>query len=291
MVSLQTVLKANAELGEGPSWIASIANLMWVNIIAGELHFFDPLSTADRVFALGEYIGFAVQSNLPDDFIVGLQHGIAKFNTSNLKITWLAQPESNLPGNRFNDGKCGPDGRLFAGTMAIDESPLAGSLYRLDADKSIHSVVKPVSISNGLAWSLDHQHLYYIDTPTRKIVAYQYREDGSLDNPKVAVEIPASEGWPDGMTIDHEGNLWVGMWHGAKVACFNPRNGKKVAELPLPALNITACTFGGESYDKLFITSAWKGMSDEERRIYPESGNIFEAEVGVHGFPASSFVG
>jgi len=285
------IFRAQAELGEGPFWNTPTQKLGWVNILKGELHFLASEMGVDQVYNFNQYIGFAVP-RASGEYLIGLQNGIANINLENTNLTWIAQPESNIPGNRFNDGKCSPDGRLFAGTMAVDERPEAGSLYRLDKDSSICTVISPVSISNGLAWSPDGRKLYYIDTPTSSIVAYDYDlQTGSIQNPHVVIRIPAETGWPDGMTIDHEGMLWIALWNGAKVVRYNPGNGQKIGEISLPALNVTSCTFGGPNYSRLFITTAWKGMTPQQRDRYPESGDIFAVDTDVQGRPVDLFQG
>lgn len=285
------IFRAQAELGEGPFWNTSTQKLGWVNILKGELHFLVPETGEDQVYNFNQEIGFAVP-RVNGDYLVGLKSGIASCNLNNSKTTWVAQPEFNLPGNRFNDGKCSPDGRLFAGTMALDEHPAAGSLYRLDKDSTIHTAISSVSISNGLAWSPDNSILYYIDTPTSNIVAYDYEaETGHIQNPRIVVSIPVNTGWPDGMTIDLEGMLWIALWNGAKVVRYNPQNGKKIGEILLPALNVTSCTFGSLNYSRLFITTAWKGMSPQQRILYPGSGDIFAVDTDAQGKPLDIFQG
>ncbi len=288
-ISGEIFLRAQAELGEGPSWNAEQHLLYWVNILAGELHTLDLSTNQDRVFKVNQYIGFVV-SQKNGDVIVGLKDGIASFNFATSTMNWLARPESDKPENRFNDAKCSPDGRLFAGTMAIDEHPGAGALYRLDADKIIHKILSPVSISNGIAWSPDYKTFYYIDTPTRNILEFNYDiETGEINHPKTVIQIPREDGWPDGMTSDQEGMLWIALWQGAKVCRYNPKHGRKILEINLPALNVTSCTFGGEKMETLYITSAWKGMNKEQREDYPHSGDLFIAETKIPGMPSFMF--
>ncbi len=289
--SAQSILSARAALGEGPTWDAGSQVLYWVNILAGELHSFSPSTRQDRVVTFDQYLGFVVLRSR-GGVVLGLQNGVAAYDFETAGLTWISRPETDKPENRFNDGKCAPDGRLFAGTMAIDEHPDAGTLYRIDCDLQTTPVARPVTISNGLAWSPDQKTMYYIDTPTRAVVAYDYApETGEMSRPRIAVSVPASEGWPDGMTIDAEGMLWVAMWNGAKVVRYHPGQGKKIGELTLPALNVTSCAFGGPALDRLYITSARKGMQPEQFEQYPCSGDLFEAGVGVSGLPAVKFQG
>ena len=289
--TLKNIFNTQAELGEGPFWNSRAQQLGWVNILEGELHFLNPQSGDDQFVRFNEYIGFAVP-RVNGDILVGLQRGIASYNLTGAQLSWIAQPEKDKAGNRFNDGKCSPDGRLFAGTMAVDEHAEAGALYRLDKNLSMQKVIAPVSISNGLAWSPEMNTLYYIDTPTRNVVAFEYNFDnGSIKNPKIVVTIPAEAGWPDGMTIDAEGMLWIALWNGAKIIRYNPGNGKKISEISLPALNVTSCAFGGPDLTNLYVTSAWKGMNPEQRKQFPGSGDIFEIETKIQGIPLHIFQG
>lgn len=283
---------AQAELGEGPAWDSSSGLLYWVNVLAGELHIYNPATGQDIATSVGQMIG-CVAPRRSGGLVVGLKGGIATFNLNTFQLTWLAQPEANLPGNRFNDGKCDPAGRLIAGTMCLDESKQGqGSLYSIDQAGRVHTLLNPVSISNGLAWSPDLKTMYYIDTPTRSIMAYQYDLlAGEIYRPHLAVKVDSDDGWPDGMTSDMDGMLWVAMWHGAKVIRYNPLDGKKLLEIPLPALNVTSCAFGGPVMDELYITSAWSQMTIEERRQYPASGDLFRVQLDVEGMPTFAFAG
>jgi sugar lactone lactonase YvrE len=160
--------------------------------------------------------------------------------------------------------------------MALDERPGAGSLYLLKPDGTAEVKVTGVGVSNGLAWSPDHRTLYYIDSPTRQVRAFDFDPaTGSLSNGRVAFSIPAEEGFPDGMTIDREGMLWIGHWDGWQVARWDPASGEKLLGLKLPAARITSCTFGGEQLDDLFVTSAREGLSPKELEAQPLAGAVF----------------
>ena len=144
-----------------------------------------------------------------------------------MKSTHLVNPEQHLPGNRFNDGKCDPAGRFLAGTMDDAEKEASGSLYSYSPDGTLKTLLTGLRISNGLTWSPDHQTFYHIDTPTRQVTAFDYDlATGNLANPRPVISIPPELGWPDGMTSDAEGMLWVAMWGGAKLTRWNPATGQ-----------------------------------------------------------------
>jgi sugar lactone lactonase YvrE len=208
------------------------------------------------------------------------------------KLTRLAEPEAQLPGNRFNDGKCDPAGRFLAGSMDDAEIAATGSLYSLVPDGTLKTLLTGLGISNGLAWSPDGRTFYHIDTPTRRVTAYDYDlQTGELANPRPAVSVPPELGWPDGMTCDAQGKLWVAMWGGAKLTRWDPGTGRLLAEIPFPALNVSACTFGGADLDELYVTTARKGMSAEQLARHPLSGGLFRVKTEVQGMPTFTFGG
>lgn len=284
----ELLLDAKADLGEGPVWHASTQRLYWVNIIRGELHAFDPATRRDAVYPVHQQLGCAVL-RASGGFILGLQHGFAAFDPVRDSLTMLADPESQTTGNRFNDGKCDPAGRLFAGTMGKQGT---ATLWRLDATLHAHPLLRNVTCSNGLAWSADHKTCYYIDTPTRQIAAFDYDVDtGDIANRRVVVEVAAADGGPDGMAIDAEDKLWVGHWGGGQVVRWDPKTGQKLARIAVPSSQATSCAFGGPNLDLLYITSAREGLSHDQLQREPHAGGLFIAEPGVPGAPVPSFAG
>ncbi len=222
--------------------------------------------------------------------LVALQNGIYKLNAETGTKKLIVDPEENLPNNRFNDGKCDPAGRFWAGTMSTNNEKNAGALYRLDFNNSIHKMVENVSISNGIVWSADNTKMYYIDTPTQKVVRYDYDNiTGEISNPKVAVNIPKKMGSPDGMTIDADGNLWVALWGGSAVSCWNPESGKLIRTIEVPAKNVTSCAFGDDDLGTLYITTARIATSDDELIKFPNAGGVFKTRPGVKGVEACLF--
>jgi sugar lactone lactonase YvrE len=205
----------------------------------------------------------------------------------------IADPEAHLPGNRFNDGKCDPAGRFWAGTMRIAEDQVgAGSLYCLDRDLTVRKMWEGITIANGIAWSSDAKTMYYIDTPTCAVAAFDYDlATGSIANRREIIRTPKEAGFPDGMTIDAEGMLWVAYWQGWRVVRWDPSTGEMLATVELPVERVTAPWFGGPNLDELYITTARIGLSDEARAQQPLAGSLFRARVGVAGLPAFEFAG
>jgi sugar lactone lactonase YvrE len=282
-MTIELLLDAKAALGEGPAWEARTNLLYWLDIKGHTVHLYDPQNRTDRSIDVGQQTGCAAPTK-DGNLILGLKTGLATLDLATAKLDFIARPEVHLPGNRFNDGKCDPAGRFLAGTMDDAEVEASGALYSLSSDHTLKTLITGVRISNGLAWSPDYKTFYYIDTPTRVVMAYDYDlEKGNISNPRVVVRVPESFGWPDGMTNDVEGNLWIALWGGAAVTCWNPATGSLIRKVDVPAGNVTSCVFGGEGLTTLYITSARKGMSAEQLARYPLSGGLFKFEAGVQG--------
>ncbi len=277
-------------LGEGPVWDSQRQVIYWLDILNGIIHEHSPSKNSHRQIPLNDMVG-AVALCKNGDFIAAMKSGLAIVEQDSGAVKPLVDPESHLPGNRFNEGKCDPAGRFWAGTMALSEVEGAGNLYMLDTDGACSLKIPGVSISNGLAWASDHKTMYYIDSPTRKVVAYDYSQaTGGISNQRVAISIPEEEGSPDGMTIDSEGMLWIGHWDGWQVARWNPLTGQKLLSIGMPAARITSCTFGGETLQDLYITSARVGLTDEQLEEQPLAGSLFVVEnCGFKGMEAVKF--
>lgn len=285
----QLLVDAQALLGEGPAWDSMRGRLYWVDILASHLHCYDPVNQVDEKIVLPAPPGCVAPAH-SGALILGLGNSIATFDPDSAQLTWLAHPEAHLPGNRFNDGKCGPDGRFLAGTMDNAETEASGALYSWSAYGALKTLVSGVRISNGLAWSPDHKTFYFIDTPTFNIMAYDYDlASGEIANPRVAVSVPPALGWPDGMTSDTHGRLWVALWGGAALTVWEPGSGKLLEKIPVPARNVTSCAFGGPHGDQLYITSARKGLDKADLTAYPATGGLFRIQTDVTGMPTFTF--
>lgn len=292
----ELLLDARASLGEGPAWHARRAQLLWLDILAGKIHCYTPKSGEISTLEIGMRPGCLAPAP-GDDLLLGVEHGFARLRLPAAggplppeNFTWLSQPETRQPNNRFNDGKCSPEGRFLAGTMDTREQDASGALYSLSADGRLQTLKTGLKISNGLAWSTDGRSLYHIDTPTRQIVAHEYDPaSGQIGAARVVVRVPAALGWPDGMTSDSRGNLWVGMWGGAALTVWNPVSGALLEKIALPAKNVTSCAFGGSSLNELYITSARQGLAPAELSAYPLSGALFRLKTKVEGAPSWEF--
>lgn len=286
---VELVLDTKSTLGEGAIWNYRSEELMWVDIKGEILNFYHPESGTNTEMFTGQMVGTVVPTET-GKVLVALQNGIYSLdpNTGTKKL--LVDPEADKPTNRFNDGKCDPSGRFWAGTMSTNGEQQAGALYRFDPDTSIHKMIDNVGTSNGIVWSADKTKMYYIDTPTMKVMAYDYNDQtGEISNAKVAVAIPQGIGYPDGMTIDENDNLWVALWGGSAVANFNSETGELIQKIDVPAKNVTSCAFGDDDLGTLYITTARESTSDEELEKFPNAGGLFKIRPGVKGVEAFFF--
>jgi sugar lactone lactonase YvrE len=279
---------ARAQLGEGPVWDPRSGRLIWVDIEGMALHSTDPATGATSTKPMPMPIGVAVPRQ-SGGFVAALEDGFYAIDEAG-DTELIAAVDTRPHGLRFNDGACDPAGRFLAGTMAYDFRPGAGSLYRLERDLSVSRLLEDVTISNGVGWSPDGGTMYYVDTPTKRIDAFDYDIDsGAMSRRRPFVEIEG-KGRPDGLSVDVDGAVWIALWPGWSVRRYLA-DGTLDAVLPLPVAEVSSCVFGGSSLDELFITTAWSTLSDEERAAQPHAGSLFRASVGARGLPRSSFAG
>jgi sugar lactone lactonase YvrE len=226
--------------------------------------------------------------------VVALKNSLALLDLKTGELETVATVENANGNMRFNDGKCDPAGRFWAGTMTdhVKDKQPVGKLYCLDTDRTLRTMETGITISNGLTWNPDATVMYYIDTPTQQVVAYDYDVDsGTISGKRVVIDIPKDIGFPDGMTIDQEGMLWIAIWGGRKVTRWNPQTGKLLASYDTPVKNTSSCCFGGENLQDLYITTARAGNSDDELATQPQAGGLFRLHTDVSGIATYLFGG
>jgi sugar lactone lactonase YvrE len=287
-LKINAVGSRSSKWGEGPIYWDN--HLLYVDIEGHSLIRLNPETQEEEIWEMGERIGTVVPT-LNEDFICAGDSGIYRFNPSNGQKTNLADPEATKrPDNRFNDGKCDPGGRFWAGTISTVKKEGDANLYQLDQSGLLTLQVSGVTNSNGICWNTSKTKMYYIDTPTQKVVAYKYDDQtGKLGGSRVAVDFRGlnTEGSPDGMTIDEEGMLWVALCHGGAVVQVNPETGKLLQKVELPCVETTACAFGGSNLDRLFVTTGILKTLHEK-----EAGKVFVIDgLGVSGLPAIPYGG
>lgn len=286
---LELVLDVKAQIAEGPFWDQKEQKLYWVDILEKTINIFNPASSENKIMQLEKMIGALIPAE-NGKLLAALEDGLYLIDAETGEQQFLVNPESNTEETRFNDGKCDPGGRFWVGTMDLEENRPLGVLYCLDQNLDLTEKLNELKISNGLAWSLDNQTMYYIDSPTRKVVAFDYDlETAQISNRRVIIRFTEAEGVPDGMTIDAQGKLWIAHFGGAQVSRWNPETGEKIGRVDLPVSNVTSCAFGGENLDQLYITTASVGLSEEEKNEQPLAGGIFRYQAGVRGSAAQKF--
>ena len=289
-MNARCVLQAQADLAEGPHWWAEKGVLLWVDIEASRVGLFDPVTGLNRFLVVPSHVGAVVPMS-DGELLVATAQGFVRLHPDSGVVSSLQDPEEDRPGNRFNDGKCDPWGRFWAGSMAYDFAAGAGSLWRVNADFSCVRQKQGLTISNGLAWSQDRGTLYLIDSPTRQVLAFPLTPSGDLLGEATAcITIPkAWDALPDGMCIDAEGKLWIALFGGGAVTRWDPVSGLLLERLELPCRQVTSCCFGGPNLDQLFVTTARQEMDAAAIKAEPLAGGLFQAEVGVKGLPAACF--
>ena len=271
-----------AHLGEGPIWHAPSRAVYFVDIKGRQVHRCSEDGAERESWDAPQQIGFIVP--LADgDFVCGCEDGLYRFCPQTGVFSLMRQIEHDMPGNRFNDGYVDASGQLWFGSMDNGETEPTGALYRIGADGALVRLDQDYIISNGPALSPDGKTLYHTDTRRRTIYAFDVLADGALANKRVFV-VPAAPGNPDGMAIDAEGVLWVTMFRGARIDRYLP-SGELVGSIAFPVPNITKLAFGGDDLRSVFVSTAWKGMSDEERAGAPLAGGLFSFRSPTPGLP------
>lgn len=281
-ISSELFFDARAVLAEGPGYYPQSDTILWVDIERGILNELQFSTRINRQIVLGGKVGFAVY-DANKSILAGTHEGIIRVNPESGQVEKLVHPEAHLSGNRFNDGKMGPDGAIWAGTMSMKEDPGAGSFYKyVPSTNSISPQFGGVTISNGLAWTADKKTLYYIDTPTMRVDAFDFDpEGGRLSNRRTVIRIPDGVGYPDGMTIDREGMLWIAMWAGWGVLRFNPISGGLMEKIHVPVECVSACCFAGPHMDQMIITTSSRDLTPEQKPQQPHAGSLFIARPNI----------
>ncbi|MEO9964350.1 MAG: SMP-30/gluconolactonase/LRE family protein [Reichenbachiella sp.] len=234
-----------------------------------------------RQFEVGQRIGTIVPSD-SNRAVVALQDGIYSYSLLSNEMNLICSPEDTIPNIRYNDGKCDSQGRLWVGSMGLNQKKYRASLYSI-AYGEPRQRLDSITISNGIVWSGDNQTMYYTDTPDGNVKAFDFDEKtGDISNKRIVIEI-GELGFPDGMAIDAEGMLWIALWNGNMVGRWDPSTGQLIGKVSVPAHNITSCAFVGDSLDSLIITTARVDMSDDELKANPLSGSLFVVVPGVRG--------
>lgn len=291
-LTAKCILDARARLGEGAIWSPAARRLYWVDIDGHRLFEFNPRTGSSRGWDVGQAIGTVVP-RARGGLVLALRDGLAAFEPRSGRTRPLGRPRGYDPAtHRFNDGKCDPLGRFWVGSMGLRTPRRPGALYRYDPDGSFRVMLRNVGTSNGIAWDERLGRMYFIDTPLRRVDAFDFDvESGRIARRRVAIRIPPEAGRPDGSALDEKGMLWIAHWEGWRVSRWHPGTGELLQTVRVPVRRVTSCAFGGPRRDRLFITTAAARPEDGDPAGQPRAGGLFAVEPGVRGIPSPAFAG
>jgi sugar lactone lactonase YvrE len=291
--AIECVLPSQAIVGESPVWHPGEQCLYWIDIQGKQIHRFHPRAGKDESFALPEIVT-CIQLCSSGGLVLTLKKNFAFFDPGANHLEILQGVEGDLPDNRFNDGKCDPQGRFWAGTMdAKHWDKPSGNLYRMESDLQVTRMQSQVICSNGSGWSPDSRTMYYTESFRYAIFAYDFDPaSGKIENRRVFAQISDEDrkagGFPDGMTVDAAGFVWSNHVGVGKIVRYDPAGKiERIIQMPVP--RATDCTFGGSDLETLYITSARETMTPEQLAQAPLSGSLFAVETGVKGLLSTPF--
>ena len=282
-MSVEVAVREDAALGEGPTWDPAAGRLIWVDILGSRVHTYDPVTGRRTVMATEQHVG-AAKPRAGGGLVVNLRDGVGLYGPGTEDFRWLHH--EIVPGRRANDAAVAPDGALWAGTMRYDEAPGGGTLSRITADGTLDVVLDDVDVSNGTGWSPDGRLMYYIDSPTCRIDVFDVGEDQKPFNRRQLAAIEEGAGFPDGLTVDADGCVWVALWDGGALRRYTP-SGELDRVVPLPVRRPTACAFGGADLTDLYITTARTGLEAP----HPMSGSLLVLPGAGKGLAQPAFAG
>ena len=285
-LTARPVMAARARLGECPVWDPDRQRLYWVDIYNRRVHEFDPKTQSDRSFEIGDVVP-AIALAHRNRLLLALRNRLAFLHLDSGAVEPIRQLEFSLPGTRFNDGKCDPQGRFWIGTMS--EQPGQATLYRYDANGSLHVMETGLTTSNGLGWSPDGASFYLTDSHVRQIYVYRFdARTGAISDRRVLINFSGDAPEPDGLTIDSRGHIWTALWNGWCIVHLDA-SGNEIERIELPVQRPTSLAFGGPQLSDLYITSASVGLSQAEIQRGFEAGDLLCISGAAEGVSSQRF--
>jgi sugar lactone lactonase YvrE len=282
------VADVHAVLGEGPLWVPREQALYWVDIKGRKIFRLDEagsLEQWDTPLRVG-----SIATRESGGFIAGTEDGIAEIDLDAGDFSLVMRPEAHLPDNRFNDGKVDRSGNFWAGSMDDREAADVGTLYRISPDRSCTAVDENYAVTNGPAFSPDGRTMYHNDSGRQQTYRFDLDDAGNASNRTLLMQFADGDGYPDGMTVDAEGCLWIAFWDGWCVRRYSP-GAELLQTIEVPVSRPTSCAFGGPELERLYITSALVGLDESALTMQPKAGGLFMVRAGVQGIAERSFAG
>ncbi|WPW19114.1 SMP-30/gluconolactonase/LRE family protein [Streptomyces sp. HNS054] len=281
-LAFDVAVRAEAELGEGATWDPATGRLLWIDILNSRVHTYDPATGRRTVRRTEQHVG-AVKPRAGGGLVLNLRDGVGLLDPDDT-FRWLHREP--VAGRRGNDAAVAPDGGLLAGTMRYDEAPGGGTLSRVTGEGTATVLLDDVTVSNGTGWSPDGRLMYYIDTPARRVDVFDFGGDGTIAGRRPLAEIEEGAGFPDGLTVDADGCVWVALWDGGAVRRYTPSGElDRVIELPVP--RVTCCAFGGPGLTDLYVTTARVGLTAP----HPLAGSLLVVPGAGKGVAQPAFAG
>ncbi|MFF5145120.1 SMP-30/gluconolactonase/LRE family protein [Streptomyces sp. NPDC013157] len=277
----EVAVATEATLGEGPTWDPATGRLIWIDVLGSRIHTYDPATGRRAIRTTDQHVG-AVKPRAGGGLVLNLRDGVGLLDPDGT-FRWLHREP--VPGRRANDAAVAPDGSLWAGTMRYDEATGGGTLSRVAPDGTVTTLLPDVTVSNGIGWSPDGSRVYYVDTPTRRVDVFDHA-DGLPTNRRPLVTIEEDAGFPDGLTVDADGCVWVALWGGGAVRRYTPE-GDLDRIIALPATLTTACAFGGADLTDLYVTTARVG----QKAPHPTAGSLLVIPDAGRGVAQPAFQG
>ncbi len=291
MAEIVCLVEAENTLGEGPIWHPDERALYWCDNLRPSIQRYDPTSGQVEEWPMPEEVG-SIVFRREGGIVAGMKSGFCTIDLESVTVEQIVDPESHLPGTRFNDGKCDRRGRYWCGTMDAALTDPVAALYRLDADRTCHKMDEGFIVANGMAFSPDDRTMYFADSRAESVYAYDFDvETGEITNRRVFISTEGRAGRVDGATVDTEGNYWCAHIHAGEIAKYDPR-GRLQSTIELPVRHPTMCTFGGTDLDVLYVTSARRFLAPAEQADQPLAGALFAIhDVGAQGLPEPFYAG
>ena len=293
-VGVEVVDDARAELGEGPIWDDTAGRLLWIDHPSRRVLWHSPGSgTASRWLTVPGRPG-CVALRRDGGMVVALPDGVwalpagAEEESEALRLAALPGAREGIT---LNDGACDPTGRFWVGSVVDRGRDAAGVLWRLEPGGEMRPALSGLKLSNGMDWSLDGRTFYHVDSLARRVDSFSIDlDDGTLHDRRPLIDLGSEDVLPDGLTMDTDGCIWVALWGGWAVRRYTP-DGHLDQAIHLPVAQVSSCTFGGPTYEDLYVTTAREGLSAAELAGQPMAGGLFRCRPGAQGLPAHRFGG